>query len=360
MSARILPLVLAAACAGPTLSPELLDAALEVDRSTRIETAVLAPSTATIRVSLPGEVSGRHDALLASPLGGLVEDVRVDEGDAVRKGQVLVEVDEDVYAAQLAQAEAQLRLARDELARTEQLGDLATESELVGRRTQVEVAEAQVRIVRTQVDRATLRAPFDGVVGGVGVDPGEMAAPGAPVVRLVQLDPVKVSLSVSDRDVVALEEGLVARVTTQASSGVREGRIVAIAPVADLQTRSFLVEVEVPNPERTLLPGMIARVEVEREVAAGAIAVPQDWIVTRLDGYGAFVVADGKAVWRSVQLGEIVRGTVMVTAGLAAGDEVVVVGQHGLVDGDPVLVARKGTCCTDGRAVYDDGAAQAQ
>jgi membrane fusion protein (multidrug efflux system) len=347
------------ACAPEAPPPGLVDALAPDAGAARVEVAKLRATDTAITVRLPGEIAGAKDALLASALGGLVETVRVDEGDVVRKGQPLVEIDEDLYAAQLDQAEAQLALAREELARTEKMGDLATGSELSGRKAQAAVAEAQARIARTQLDRATIRAPFDGTVGGIAVEQGEMAAPGAPVVRLVQLDPLVVSLSVSDRDVVALREGLDARVSTSASAGVRNGKVSSIAPVADLSTRSFMVEVEVANPDGGLLPGMIAQVEVEREVADGRIALPQDWVVTRLDGYGVFVVTDGVAHWRPVVLGDIVRATVLVEEGLAEGDVVVTVGHHDLVDGDKVIVAREGWCCEDGRAAFDAGTASA-
>lgn len=326
----------------------------------RVEVAVLQGSDARLVLDLPGEVVGSEDSLLASPAGGFVEAVHVEEGDQVRKGQVLVELDGDLRRAQLAQSQAQLAQAEGDLARAERLGDLATEAQLSGLRTQVQVAEANVRIARNQLDRAVIRAPFAGTVGAVAVDKGEVANPGSPVVRLVDLDPVLVNLSVSDRDVVALSEGLDARVSLGARAGFREGTIHSVAPVADLSTRSFLVEVEVANPDRDLLPGMIARVEVDRTLEQDAIVLPQDWLVTQLDAYGVYVAEEGVARWREVTLGEIVRGQVVVADGLQRGERVVVTGQHALVDGERLLVAREGTCCTDGRAVFTPSTADAR
>ncbi len=349
-----------AACGGAHPEAGLVDAATPDALAVRVEVAQLKSSRSEITVRLPGEVEGREDALLASALGGLVEAVRVEEGMQVKAGAALVEVDEDLYAAQVDQAEAQLAQAKDDLARTERMGDLATEAERMGRATQVRVAEAQARIARTQLARATVRAPFDGTVGSVGVDVGEMAAPGAPVVRLVALDPVVISLSVSDRDVIVLQPGLPARVSTAANTGIREGKVSKVSPIADLSTRSFMVEVEVPNPKHDLLPGMIAQVEIDRAMPDDALAIPQDWVVTRLDGYGVFVVVDGIARWRPVTLGAVVRSTVVVREGLAADDVLVTVGQHHLVDGDRVLVGRQGVCCEEGRAVYTDSTAAAR
>lgn len=353
---------LAAACADGQAAAELakLEAMAPDPDATRVEVAELTPSTATLTMELPGEVSGSQDAMLAAAQGGLVEDVRVEAGERVAKGDVLVVIDRDIYAAQVAQAEAQRDQAQAELERTEALGDLATGAERSNVETQVRVAEANLRIARAQLNRTTIRAPFAGTVGLLGVEVGEMANPGAPVARLVDLDPVEIDLSVSDRDVVALREGLEATVEINAVAGQRTGTVKRISPVADLSTRSFLVEVSVPNPERDLLPGMIAKVEVEREVASEAIVVPQDWVLTRTAGYGMFVVDDGVAHWRDVTLGDVIRGQIVVTSGVAAGDRVVMVGQHDLVDGDRVLVAREGRCCVDGRPVYGTPTAQAE
>lgn len=351
-------LLVLAACGGAEAETALqqLQAQAPDPDAIRVEVARLAPSRATLTLELPGEVRGAEDAVLSTSLGGLVEAVLVHEGEAVRQGQVLVRVDGEVYAAQHDQAVAQLEQAESDLRRTEGLGDLATDAERSVSRTQVKVAEANVRMAKANLDRAVIRAPFSGQVGQVGVERGELANPGTPLVRLVVLDPVEVSLSVSDRDVVALEPGLPARVRTQAVSAIRHGEVAEVSPVADLSTRSFVVKVRVPNPDKDLLPGMIATVEVDRVLDEEAIVIPQDWVVTKLDGYGVFVASGGAAHWRSITLGDIVRGQVVVTDGLAPDERVVVVGQHRLVDGDTLLIAREGTCCEDGRAVFSDRA----
>lgn len=360
LATAALAVALSACSSGP--SPELvaqLEALAPDPDAIRVETALLRSSDARLTLELPGEVEGGQDALLASALGGLAESVRVAEGDQVRKGDALVLIDREIYAAQVDQAEAQLEQAKGDLARLERLGDLGTAAEIARFTTQVKVAESQLRIARSQLDRAVIRAPFDGTVGALNISKGEMANPGAPIVRLVQLDPVRVTLSVSDRDVVSLRPGAPARVWTQAVSGARQGTIAHISPVGDLSTRAFKVEVEVPNPNHDLLPGMIAKAEVDSAISADHVVLPQDWIVTKLDAYGVFAVEGDTAVWREVKLGEIVRGQVVVTEGIAAGDRIVMTGQHTLVDGDTLVVAREGWCCEGGRAVFDPSTAQA-
>ena len=327
----------------------------------RVESAILHESTAMLSVSLPGEIVGSGDALLAAALGGYVESVAVEMGDVVQKGQELARIDAEIHAATVDQTEAQLALARGELERITALDDLASASAIQTLSTQVAVAEASVRQARARLARAVIRAPFAGTVGFVAVEQGEVANPGAPVVRLVSLDPVVVSVSVSDRDIGMVKQGMTARISTSAAGDLRDGVVSVVSPVADSRTRTFIAEIEVQNPDHRLLPGMIARVELARATEA-SIVLPQEWIVTRLDGYGVFVVSDGAAQWRSVVLGDVIHEQVIVVDGLVAGDEVVMTGHQSLLHGDPITVTRQGRCCDHGRVAFgrDQSTAAAQ
>ncbi|TNE92464.1 MAG: efflux RND transporter periplasmic adaptor subunit [Deltaproteobacteria bacterium] len=321
-------------------------------KATRVEVVAVEPSVARVELNLPGEIEGSRDAALAAALGGYVESVKVEPGAMVKKGQHLVSVDASLYAAGVQQAEAQLELARADLGRVEALGDLASKAQLDGARTQVKVLEAGLTRAQAQYRRARITAPFAGTVASIDLEVGEVVGPGSPVARLVQLDPVRVSLSVPDRDVVALATGMEVEVTSPARSGVFSGRIVDVPAAADTRTRTFVVEVEVDNPDGELLPGMIARVRVNQELGGDAVVIPQDWVVTRLEGAGVFTERDGTAVWQPVELGRVTYDQVVVTSGVSFGDRIIINGHRLLVDGDAVLVSREGTCCSTGRPVF--------
>jgi RND family efflux transporter MFP subunit len=207
----------------------------------------------------------------------------------------------------------------------------------------------------TRQSRAVIRAPFAGVIVDLDVEQGEVAAPGAPIARLLQLDPIQVSVSVTDRDVAALEVGDKAQINTTTTADPVTGTIARIEPSADLQTRTFLVEVEVANEKRRLLPGMIAQVGFRSERSGEALFLPQDFIVTRLDGNGVFVVDGGKARWRPLELGGVSGTEVEVASGLEPGERIVTLGHRGLNDGDPLIISREGRCCVDGRVVFETG-----
>ena len=322
--------------------------------ATRVEVMVLERSDATLELGLPGEIGGHRDAMLAAANGGYVEKVLVRRGDEVKKGQTLVQVDATLYAAQLEQANAQAAQADAELRRAEAMGDMGSMSALDAAKTQARVAAANVSQARARLSRARVTAPFEGTIADIMVEPGEAAAPGSPVVRLVILDPVTVILSVADRDVVSLQTNVKVRVSTAASPNQFEGVISHIAPAADTKTRTFPVEISVPNPDHALLPGMIARVDVDLSLADDAVVIPQDWLVTRRDRRGLFVEDEGVAVWHDVILGDIIHDDVVIASGISVGDRVVVTGQQDLAEGDALLVAREGRCCAAGRPVYGD------
>jgi len=324
-------------------------------RAIRVEVARLdSDSDTRLEITIPGEVEGSEDVLLAAALGGQVESVPVSKGDSVRSGQVLARIDAEIYGAQLAQAQARLSQAEAESTRVQQLGDLASDSQRVQVDTQLKIARAGVRASAAQHDRAVIRAPFSGVAADVFASRGEFMGPGSPVVRLVQLDPIKISLSVSDRDVVGLQPGMEVEVQTAAVSTPFSGAIRHVGRAADLRTRSFPVDVELPNPDGALLPGMIATVRLGRALPADTLAVPQGWIVTRRSGQGVFVESDGYARWAPVTLGEVLHDQVVITDGVEAGARVIITGQRDLVDGDAVLVAREGVCCERGRPVFGE------
>lgn len=351
---RLLPLLFVTACGFAGADQSSPDGpGLASPRATRVEVVELQPSDATIQLLLPGEILGARDVVLAAGNGGLVEALKVRRGEEVRKGQAIARIDTSLYGAQVNQAEAQAKQAQDELTRQERMGDLAAPVALENARTQALVAEAALDQARARLYRAAISAPFAGTVADTFVEAGEHASPGSPVARLVELDPVRVTLSVADRDVVTLDEGMEVEVRSNARAGVWTGTITHVGPAADLRTRSFPVEVTVDNPDRSLLPGMIAQVRVHRTVAEDSVVVPQDWIVTNRTDQGVFIEQDGAAVWRSVTLGDVAGDQVVVSSGIEHGDRVVITGHRDLKDGEPLLVARTGTCCVDGRPSWE-------
>jgi membrane fusion protein (multidrug efflux system) len=158
---------------------------------------------------------------------------------------------------------------------------------------------------------------------------------------------------VPDRDVVGLRPGTRARIVADAHASPIDAKVSRVSAVGDLKTRAFEAEIEVPNDDRRLLPGMIVTVSVSESVASDSVVIPQDWLVTRLSDVGVFVDEKGVARWRKLDLGDVVRDQVIIRAGLDAADRVVITGHRDLAEGDRLLVAREAICCENGRAIFN-------
>ncbi|MFT5356847.1 MAG: membrane fusion protein (multidrug efflux system) [Polyangiales bacterium] len=346
------------ACGGEEATPTEARAPriTENASATRVEVAVVHMSTAGLQARWPGEVVGSQDALLAAAMGGFVERVQVEEGERVEEGQVLVRVDTASAGARVGQARVEVEAATRELARAERLGGAISVQQVDTARSRVAAARAGLRSATVASSRSIIRAPFAGTIAQVSVERGEVAAPGAPLVRLVRLSPVHVAMSVPDRDVGALRAGMSVKVRADATSVPIDGRILRISPAADLRTRAFEVRVVLPNEDRALLPGMIADVEVQGETAEEAVVIPQYTLVTALRENGVFVAEGNLAHWRPVQVERVLRDQVVIASGVSVNDRLIVTGHRELAEGDQILTVREGVCCTQGRVVFGEEA----
>jgi multidrug efflux system membrane fusion protein len=313
---------------------------------------------------------------LSFKVGGYVSDVRrrqgpdgrprnLQQGDLVTRGTVLARVNPADYQekvnqarAQLAEAEASLKRAEADAGRAEALyrGKALTRPDydaalanMGGAVARADAARAQLEAARLSLRDASLVAPSDGVVLSRSVEVGTLAAAGTVGFTLADLTRVKAVFGVPDHLVQRVEVGTELRVTSDAFPGVEfPGRVTAVSPSADAQSRVFNVEVTIPNAARQLKAGMVASVDVVLDTTppleAGSPTVSVAAIV-KSSRPGAFAVflADGPddaavARARDVSLGRIAGNRVAVASGLRVDDRVIVSGASQLVDGDRVRV----------------------
>jgi len=317
------------------------------------------------QVALAFKVGGYVREVLQRPgVGGRPRDLQ--QGDAVTKGTVLARVSESDYQqrvnqarAQVAEAEAGLVKARADAERAEGLyqSHSLTRPDYDGARAARDAAQARADAAHAQLEAASLAlrdcalvAPADRVVLSRNVEVGTLAAPGTIGFVLADLSQVKAIFGVPDTLVERVRAGVSLDLTTDAFGDQPfAGRITAISPSADPLSRVFSVEVTIPNPRRQLKAGMVATVAVPAatgpEIPPGLNWVSVAAIVKsgRTDGGYAVFLADGDgehatAQARDVKLGAIAGNRVAVTAGLEAGQRVIVTGASLLTNGDPVRV----------------------
>ena len=303
-----------------------------------MRTLALVPRAVVDRASLPADLLPLRRATLAAEVGGAVESVRAELGQAVAAGQPLAAIDERSLAQQFAEAEAWLHQAQLQYERVENLfGRRAvTKVQLIDATTNRDVAEARLATARLQLAKARVAAPWPGRIAARHVEVGDFVAPGAPLFDLVDASRLKVRAPARAADVPFLVVGREVTVTVDAYPGeVFHGRLERLGAELDPASRTLDVEAEIANPDGRLKPGLPARLEVSRRELAGALVVPGSAVLEVAGGKAVFVVEDGRAVRRPVTLGPVI-GEEVVVEGLAPGARVVVEGQHALADGQPV------------------------
>jgi membrane fusion protein (multidrug efflux system) len=256
----------------------------------------------------------------------------------VAKGQLLATIDERALAQAVAEAEALLRQAALQFERAENLFDrrAVTKAQLLDAVTNRDVAEARIATARLALDKARVRAPWGGRIAARHVEAGSFVAPGAPLFELLDASRVKVRALARSADVPFLAVGREAAVIVDALPGERfVARIERLGAELDPDSRTLEVEAELPNPDGRLKPGMLARLELPRRELADALVVPMACLVDLGGRKAVWTVADGVARRRDVELGPVL-GEEVVVLGLAAGERVIVEGQHAVGEGQPV------------------------
>lgn len=297
-----------------------------------------------------GSLRSRQSVVLKPEVGGRVTQINFRDGERVRKGQLLVQFDDQLPLAQVKQAEAELSIARVNFNRNREL----VEQNFISRRTvdesaaNLEVAEAKLALAKATAARLRIVAPFDGIVGIRQANPGDYLKDGAEIVNLEDMDAIYVDYRLPERFQAKVRRGQMAQIDVDALPGRKfSARVQAIDPLIDANGRSLAVRACIDNRRLQLRPGMFARVNTVFSERANARVIPEEAIVPQ--GGRQFVIrlvdgADGKVTERvEVKLGLRSPGKVEVTEGLQAGDTVVVAGQQRLQkDGTPVRVIESG------------------
>ena len=349
-----------------------------------------------VSVSASGSVEANVTALTAFQVGGRVAKVYVEEGQQVKQGQVLAELDPTDYrnaydtaygesaaadasalqannglrAQELEEARVDFERAQDEYQRhkylyehqslaandfhkteavylaSKQRYDMAregTRSELKqASHAQAHAANAQLSEARKRLNDCYLRAPISGFIGMKHVNVGDTVAPGNPVFSVLDLDPVKVRVGVPEAEIGKVHEGARAVVMIPSLDNQRfEGKVEAVGVSADSVSRTFTTKIAVPNPQHVLRAGMISESRVYGDAMIDALTVPATAVVRDPRGVYLVYVYDGtrqRVFGRRVDVGDLVDGEVEIKGGLQPSDQLVIAGQQNVHEGSLVIV----------------------
>ena len=342
-------------------------------------------------VSVSGSVEGSRTVPLAFQVAGRVARVYVEEGDAVRAGQLLAELDATDYRnalnAALGQAQAAEAVAKKAVAgpRPEEVEQARIDFErwqdeyqrmrflferkslpandfrkveaaynagrvryemarqgtraedIAAAEAQAKAAQAQVEVARKRLEDTRLTAPSAGYIAQRRIEPGVMVAAGTPVLAVVDLDPVEVRVGVPEAEIGKVRHGAAAEIAVPSLGGRRfQGKVEKIGVAAEPTSRTYPVTIAVPNPERVLLAGMVAEARILGARTTRVLTIPGEAVVRDPQGVTLVYVyfPDRKRVYaRRVELGAPVGRELEVRSGLRGDEQVVVAGQQKLREG---------------------------
>jgi len=344
----------------------------EAEEETKVPVTIAEVERGNVEQSITyqGDIQAEVSVKVFSKIPDRIEEFYVDDGDVVKKGQAIAKIFATTIEQGARQAEAGLNALRAqesnlrvEYERAERLyseGAMSKqqfdtiETQYKAIQAQVNQAEAGLKSAQSSYQDATVTAPIGGIIGKRYLEVGDMASPGMPLVEIVQMDRVKIIFDVTETDLGKIKVGQTAKVSVKSySDQVFEGKVVEISPILDPMTRMATVEVLVDNNGGKLKPGMFADITVITGVLEDVINVPryatiENTSLQRVAGrdevtkkYTVFVVKDGKAIQRELDVEYVNHINIAVDGGVAVGDSLIIEGQNNLRDSVAVSIIQE-------------------
>jgi len=307
---------------------------------TSVEGVVVATTKFDSNLEISGSVEANESVVLRSEVAGLVTGIFFKEGSNVSKGALLVKVNDRDIQAQLREALSKESLSATNENRAKQLlqkGAISKE-EYDTSLADLQSLKAQAQLIRAQLAKTSIIAPFSGKVGLRSISVGEYLTPATTIANLLSINPVKINFSVPEKYAGQIKLGSEIKFTTDGSSKTFSGRVFAIEPGIDQQTRTLQIKALAQNPNGELLPGSFAKVKLALSTLDQAILIPTEAIIPTLKGKVVYLSKDGKAKQVEVQAGTRTAEQIVITNGLKVGDTVLTTGSMSLKPGSPVKV----------------------
>jgi len=286
-------------------------------------------------------LEAEEEATVVARVGGVVEEILVEEGAAVRAGQALARLDDERLRLERERAEVELAKLERVYERTQTMHakQLVSAERFEQIRSDYETQQVARDLAQMQLEYATVRAPIGGVVSARHIKTGNMIRENDPAFRVTDFDPLRAVMHVPERELNKLREGQTATLRFDALPGeVFTGRVTLISPTVDPETGTFRAIVEVRDPSRQVKPGLFGRVRIQYDQRDNALLIPKQAVLEEDNESAVFVVQDSLAVRRTVTTGYANGDQIEILDGVAEGEQVVTTGQATLQDSARVEV----------------------
>lgn len=308
-----------------------------------VEVLVIDTLQSTYTRTYVGKVEALESLALRFVLGGEVEHVYVHPGEAVKAGQPLVSINKSTAQNAYNAAKAQLNQAQDAYQRLKKVYDRGALPDVkwVELLTKLEEAKSTEQLAHKQLIDCVLTAPCSGIIGECTAHVGQSLIPGESIVTILNIQQVSVNFSVPENEISAIQLGdsvsiVIPALNDQRIAGTIAERSIDANPLA----HNYTIKVILANPEKRILPGMTGKIYLQ-ETNKQAILVPAHCVHTRTDGPSVWVVHQGKAEQRTIQVSKFVANGVLITEGLHAGDSIITSGFQKLYNGAYLTLPHK-------------------
>lgn len=295
-------------------------------------------------LDLTGTFEARKELDIFAEAQGRITELNIDEGQTVRKGQIVAKIDDTNIQSQLANVKATMAKSKKDVERYERLVNAGAVSQLQYEEIKLGYQNAQTNVtaIEQQLKYSTVRSPMSGIIKTTMVEQGSFASPGSKIATVVDINQLKMVVKVGESDIIKIQKGQQVEIATDVYDGVTfKGKVTLISVQADAG-RKYEVEIELPNPKQTpLKAGMYGTVKItpSDNKKNTALFVARKAIVGSVQAPLVFVVNANKEVMaKQVKIGEIVKDKVEILEGLEEGDLIVTSGQINLSDGKKVSI----------------------
>ncbi|MBC7846231.1 MAG: efflux RND transporter periplasmic adaptor subunit [Flavobacterium sp.] len=304
---------------------------------------VIKTSTFDNNLSLSGSIEANEQIEIRSEVSGIVEGIYFTEGSYVNKGQILFKVNDIELKAQLRQASTKEGLTAENERRAKLLlqKEAISQEEFDVARADHSSAQAQTQLVRAQIAKTSVKAPFSGKIGLRSISPGTYITPSILVAKLVNTSKIKITFSIPEKYATQVKSGSIIDFTVSGSTKVYTAKIYAIEPEVEVSTRTLQIRAIADNTDGKLFPGTFADVKLPLAIIKDAIVVPTEAIVPVQDGKKVFISNMGKAKEVMVEATTRTDASILILSGLKAGDTLVTSGVMSLKDDAPIKVKVK-------------------
>jgi len=309
-------------------------------RPLNVAVKIIRPENLVDMIRATGNLIPDEEVDLTFETSGKITNIYLQEGRAVKKGDLLAKVNDKPLQAELSKLQAQIPLAEDRVFRQKMLleKDAVSKEAYEQVTTELEKLRADIELAKARIAQTELRAPFDGVIGLRQVSEGSYASPSTVIASLTKIIPLKIEFSVNERYVHLLRQGTPITFSVPPDPTAYPAQVYAVESRVDLKTRTLKARATYPNTNGRLTPGRTASIEIKSNEIVNALTIPSEAIVAEMGRDIAYLYADGKAKQIEVLKGLRTAANIQVLQGLRAGDTLIVTGVMQLRDGLPVSI----------------------